>query len=82
MIRQSGLVISPRDGEHLLLAAGERLRALAAPLLQPREELVDALQASSPPRGFATFRFSSTVSDANTRRPWGTRPMPRRTVSK
>src|SRR6185312_2064252 len=34
----------PRDGEHLLLAAREVGAAVAAPLLEPREHLVDAVE--------------------------------------
>ena len=54
MIRQSGLVISAAaDRQHLLLAARERLRALVAPLLQAREQRVDALEVPAVPVGAA-----------------------------
>ena len=39
----------PRNGEHLLLAAGKLVTAIRAPFRQPRECLVDAREWSSSP---------------------------------
>jgi hypothetical protein len=35
------LVISARDGEHLLLAAGELIAEIAPPLGEPRKQIID-----------------------------------------
>ena len=37
------------DGEHLLLAAGERAGHLARALLEPREQVEDALEVAAMP---------------------------------
>ena len=62
------------DRDHLLLAAGELVAAMPAPLLQPWEQVVDIVERPLAPAGppvarRASFRFSSTVSRAKIRRP-------------
>ena len=74
------------DGDHLLLAAGQRAGQLLAPLRQYREQRVDAFQlareigAAAEGVG-AQARLSSTFIEANSERFSGTRHMPRRTRS-
>ena len=67
------------DGEHLLLAPGEKAALPVAQLAQLGEELVDALDGEAARAGVrraATSRFSHTVSSAKMRRSSGTKPMP------
>ena len=77
MTRIFGFVTSGApDREHLLLTARELGAAVALPLGEAREELVDrrVVQLAPPfdaPRA-AIFRCSSTVSDGKRRRPCGT----------
>ena len=63
------------DRQHLLLAAGELVAEIAAPLGEPRKHAVDALQRPRPGRATAV-RFSSTVSERKMLRSCGTQPMP------
>ena len=62
------------DGEHLLLAARQLGAAVAATLGEAREQLVDGLGRPALAARLAGEhrRCSSTVSDGNSRRPWGT----------
>ncbi len=66
----------PADREHLLLAAGERARRLAQPLLQAREQGEDPLEigrdAAVPARVGAHLEVLGTVRFAKTLRPSGT----------
>ena len=71
----------PGQGEHSLLAAGERAGDLLAALAEPREQLVGAFETcgDSPRprlRRKSRVRFSSTVSELNTERPSGAYAMP------
>ncbi len=73
----------PRDGQHLLLAAGEGPARLIAALAQAREALEDTLEqralsarSVTPLRSSPTRRFSCTVSSRKMRRSSGTQAMP------
>ena len=67
-----------RDRQHLLLAAGELVAHVAAPLGEAREQLVDRRQGPSGPGRDATVRFSSTLSEGKISRSCATQPMPAR----
>ena len=66
----------PADGEHLLLAAGQRAAELIGPLAQPGNSVHDALEVRAD-LGFWSrvnapiWRFSSTVRRGKIRRPSG-----------
>ena len=64
------------DGEHLLLAAGERVGLLIAALRELREERDHPLLAPVAGCGRRPTRFSRTVSVGKQRRPSGTSPRP------
>ena len=70
---------------HLLLAAGQRGARQAGAAGQHRKQFVDAIAESTAP-GRPIWppisRFSSTVSEGNSRRPSGTSAMPRATTAK
>ena len=76
----------PRQRQHALLATRERPGDLLAPLPQPREQLVRAVERVRRPRGDRTRgrnespRFSSTLNDANTDRPSGAWTIPSRAM--
>ncbi len=62
-----------RNRQHLLLAAGQLIAAIVAPLGEPRKRFVDARE-SSIGRGLppASRKCSSTVTEGHSRRPCGT----------
>ena len=74
----------PADGQHLPLAAAQRARHLVPALLQDREPLVDPLAGCVSTLRMLwcapSSRLSSTLIEAKTPRPSGTRQMPARTL--
>src|SRR5207249_4790008 len=73
------------DGDHLLLAARERLHGRPPPLGEHRKQRVDALEPGAPaPHArdakAPSSRFSCTVMPPKSRRPSGTSATPRSTI--
>jgi len=69
------------NGHGLLLTARELAHLLVSPLGHPGEQFVHRLQVERTGTGAlrTNLDVSSTVSDANSRRPSGTTEIPRRT---
>src|SRR3954465_6450831 len=72
------------DRQHLLLAAGELVAAVAAPLGETREQRENLLQRPPAPpvapRPRAMIRFSTTDREAKMPRPSGTKATPPRAI--
>ena len=64
------------DRQHLLLAAGELVAHVGAPLPQAGKHRVDAREAVHKPGRATAVRFSSTVSERKMLRSCGTQPTP------
>jgi hypothetical protein len=68
------------DGQHLLLAARQLVGAVPSALVEPGKSSWTRSRVHGPRPLRATSRFSRTVREGKTRRPWGTSAIPLSTI--